>query len=196
MRKWLLIITGVVVILGVRFILGDNEDTWICREGVWVKHGNSSAGKSPGDCGRVNVFSPAWEDGGLIPKKYTCDGENVSPPLSVAGMPEKAVSWMLVMHDPDAPPGDFAHWAVWNINPQVTTFSEGAVPEAVVEGKNDFGKTGYGGPCPPAGRHHYLLEVMVLDKYLEASRGADLKQAEAEAEGHIISRGQWVGVYR
>ncbi len=99
--------------------------------------------------GELRLTSPAFADGGTIPSKYTCDGVDVSPPLAVAGVPEKARSLALVMDDPDAPVGTWVHWVVWNIAPRNGEIHEHSAPPEGVAGRNSWQRAGYGGPCPP-----------------------------------------------
>ena len=103
---------------------------------------------------KFKLSSPAFADSGLIPKKFTCQGENVSPELNWREAPASTRSFALIMDDPDAPGGVFTHWLVWNIPPQTNSFAEGNGPTGT-QGENDFGKSGYRGPCPPAGTHRY-----------------------------------------
>jgi Raf kinase inhibitor-like YbhB/YbcL family protein len=138
----------------------------------------------------IKVFSSAFESNGTIPKKYTCSGENISPPLEFQGIPEKSRSLVLIMEDPDAPMKTFTHWIVWNIEP-VAKIDEDNIPG--IEGMNDFRKIGYGGPCPPSGTHRYFLRIYALDKQLELKEGASRKELENEMIGHIIAEGELIG---
>lgn len=141
----------------------------------------------------IKVFSSAFEPNGTIPAKYTCDGENVSPPLRFEDVPEATESLALILDDPDAPRGTFTHWVVWNIEP-VSNIEEDTIPG--VEGVNDFQKIGYGGPCPPSGTHRYVFRVYALDKQLELKAGAGRKDLETAMIGHILAEGELVGKYR
>jgi len=140
------------------------------------------------------VTSSAFMDGGRIPAKYTCDGDNVNPPLNVKGIPEGTKSLVLIVDDPDCPTGTWDHWIVWNILPE-GKIEEDSVPGT--EGMNDFREHSYGGPCPPPGIHRYFFKVYALDKKLgwgleQSSRKVD---AERSMKGHIIAEGQLVGLY-
>lgn len=119
------------------------------------------------------LTSPVFTDGQLIPARYTCSGLNVSPPLDIAGIPEDAVSLALIMHDPDAPTGDFLHWSIWNLHADIVSLGENELPEGAVQGSNDFGKKSYGGPCPPSGTHRYIFELYALDSLLDLPAGTD-----------------------
>lgn len=130
-----------------------------------------------------------------FPKKYTCDGVNVSPPIEIKGVSEKAKSIAIIMDDPDAPLGVFTHWVIWNIPANVSLIPEGVPTEPVVDepisavqGKNDFGKIGYGGPCPPplGGAHKYRIKVYVLDAFLNLEPGATKAELENAMKGHIL----------
>jgi len=115
----------------------------------------------PGSIGGMTLSSPAFANNEHIPKQYTCDGANISPPLLIGGVPKAATSLTLVVTDPDAPGGTFTHWKATNIRPTVTMITEGGHPGQ--EQTNGFGKIGYGGPCPPSGEHHYVFTVTALD---------------------------------
>lgn len=138
----------------------------------------------------IKVFSSAFESNGTIPKKYTCNGKNINPPLEFQGIPEEAESLVLILDDPDAPMKTFTHWIVWNIGP-VAKIEEDSIPG--IEGMNDFRKIGYGGPCPPSGTHRYFFRIYALDKQLELKEGASRKELESEMIGHIIAEGELMG---
>lgn len=143
---------------------------------------------------RMKITSSAFQEGGNIPSKFTCDGADASPPLQIADVPSGAKSLVLIADDPDAPSGLFTHWAVWNISPQTTSISGGSTPKGV-QGKNDFGKSGYGGPCPPSGAHRYYFRVFALDRELALPSGAKRSQLDAAMKGHIIAQGELMGRY-
>ncbi len=136
-----------------------------------------------------------------IPEKYTCDGEDISPPLEIVNLSDKAKSIAIIMDDPDAPFGTFTHWIIWNI-PPTSKIPEGiplgkeiSKPFKAYQGKNDFGKYGYGGPCPPPGKpHRYFFKVYVLDTTLDL-KDATKEQLISAMEGHIIQYGELVGIY-
>jgi Raf kinase inhibitor-like YbhB/YbcL family protein len=143
---------------------------------------------------KMKVTSPAFQEGGNIPPKFTCDGADTSPPLQISGVPPEAKSLVLVVDDPDAPSGLFTHWAVWNISPQTSAIGEGEAPKGV-SGTNDFGKSGYGGPCPPSGTHRYYFKVFALDRELDLPFGAKRSQLDAAMKGRVITQGQLMGRY-
>src|SRR5438105_3192169 len=125
----------------------------------------------------LTIGSPAFEPNGMIPAKYTCQGENVNPGITIENIPSGTKSLALIVDDPDAPNGVFTHWVVWNIRP-VEMLIENTVPGE--EGRNSFGKTRYQGPCPPSGTHRYFFKVYALDTLLDipASASADKKAVE------------------
>jgi len=147
--------------------------------------------------------SSVFQEGERIPAKYTCEGEDVSPPLKIEGIDSKAVSIAIIVDDPDAPIGTFTHWVAWNI-PPVDEIPENIPKKEVVEspvkmhqGRNDFGRIGYNGPCPPRGHgvHHYHFKVFALDTVLDLKPGSGKRELEKAMEGHVIQKGELVGVY-
>jgi Raf kinase inhibitor-like YbhB/YbcL family protein len=143
---------------------------------------------------RITITSSAFQEGGNIPSKFTCDGSDTSPPLQLNGVPSEAKSLVLIADDPDAPSGLFTHWLVWNIPPQTNSIAEGSAPKGV-RGSNDFGKSGYKGPCPPPGTHRYSFKVFALDRELNLRAGAKRSQVDAAMKGHVIAQGELVGRY-
>ena len=150
---------------------------------------------------RSNVF--AYE--GEIPSKYTCQGEDIAPSLEWEGVPEDAVSLVLIVDDPDAPDPatpkmTWVHWVVYNIPPDTTGFPEGAtsndLPVGAKDGLNDWKRTGYGGPCPPIGRHRYYHKLYALDATLDGMNNPTKAEVEAAMEGHIIAEAILMGTYQ
>lgn len=149
----------------------------------------------------IKVTSPAFDEGGMIPPKYTSDGQDVSPPLNWEGVPEGTESIALVSDDPDAPVGTWVHWVVWNIPANVRHLAENVppdqeLPDGSEQGITDFGHHGYGGPSPPSGTHRYYFRVYALDTKLDIpsrSQKADLLKA---MERHVIAEGQLMGKYK
>jgi Raf kinase inhibitor-like YbhB/YbcL family protein len=139
------------------------------------------------------VRSPAFSDMGMIPSKYTCEGENVSPPLEIGQVPMEARSLALIFEDPDAPAGNWLHWLVWNI-PVTHVIQEGDIPGE--QGLNDFGRRAYGGPCPPSGTHRYHFKVYALDDLLELPSGSRRPAVEAAMRDHIVGFGEAIGLYK
>jgi Raf kinase inhibitor-like YbhB/YbcL family protein len=129
---------------------------------------------------------------GHIPRKFSCEGENVNPPLEISGVSEGTKTLAIIVEDPDASRGIFYHWLVWNIPPN-EAIDENSVPG--ISGTNSFGKIGYGGPCPPSGTHRYFFKAYALDAELDLQAGAD-KEALAQAmNGHILAEGELMGLY-
>lgn len=145
----------------------------------------------------LELLSDAFEEGEAIPEKYTCEGANVSPPLSWRGVPEGTKSLVLICDDPDAPNGTWSHWVLYNLSPDMESLPEGysAGPNAD-EGRNDFGNSGYGGPCPPRGStHRYFFRLYALDTELEATPGATRIQILNRIEDHILAQTTYMGRY-
>src|SRR5438046_8185410 len=143
---------------------------------------------------KMTITSSVFQEGWNIPSKFTCDGANTNPPLQISDVPAEAKSLVLIVDDPDAPSGLFTHWAVWNISPQATTIAEGSTPKGA-QGTNDFGKSGYGGPCPPSGTHRYYFRIFALDRELDLPVGAKRSQLDAAMKSHVIAKGELMGRY-
>jgi len=141
----------------------------------------------------LTVSSPVFQNNGFIPAKYTCDGDDINPPLRIEGIPKETVSLVLIVDDPDAPMGTWDHWVVWNI-PPTERIEENSVPGT--EGLNDSRKHSYGGPCPPSGTHRYFFKVYALDTRLDLSPNSRKKDIERAMGAHIIAKGEIVGLYR
>ena len=144
----------------------------------------------------LSITSPAFSHNGMIPKKYTCDGIDVSPPLSIGNVPEKTKSLALIVDDPDAPMGTWVHWVVWNIGPGTGEIPENTVPPEALQGTNDFGKQRYGGPCPPSGTHRYFFKLYALNAPLTLNAGATKAKVEEAMSGHLLGKTELVGLYR
>jgi Raf kinase inhibitor-like YbhB/YbcL family protein len=143
---------------------------------------------------KMKITSSAFQAGGTIPSKCTCDGAGVNPALRWEGAPDRAKSLVLVVDDPDAPGGLFTHWLIWNIDPKTTEIAESSAPKGV-QGKNDFGRSGYGGPCPPSGTHRYYFKIFALDSDLDLAAGSKRAQLDAAMRGHAIAQGEMMGRY-
>lgn len=150
----------------------------------------------------LSLTSDAFQSGGPIPERFTCDGEDVSPPLAWSGVPQDTASFALIMDDPDAPGGTFTHWVIFNIPGGARTLPEG-VPTAdrldsgALQGRNDFSRTGYGGPCPPSGApHRYRFTLYALDTTLALNPGASKRQVQSAMQGHILGQVTLVGTYQ
>jgi Raf kinase inhibitor-like YbhB/YbcL family protein len=143
---------------------------------------------------KMKITSSAFQQAGNIPSKFTCDGADSSPPLQIADIPSGAKSLVLIVDDPDAPGGLFTHWIVWNISPQTMAISEASAPKGV-HGQNDFGKSDYGGPCPPSGTHRYYFRIFALDRELDLPPGSRRTQLDAAMKGHVVAQGELIGRY-
>ena len=150
----------------------------------------------------LSLSSTAFKEGDRIPVKYTCDGEDISPPLVWGEPPHKIQTFALIVDDPDAPGGVFTHWVLFNVPGNVRQLGEGVpaqeqLQNGTLQGKNDFGKVGYGGPCPPRGpAHRYRFTVYALDKPLDLKPSASKKQLLDAMKGHILAQGQLLGTYQ
>ncbi len=144
----------------------------------------------------ISLTSPVFNHTGLIPLRYTCDGSDSSPALVIANVPANTRSLALVVDDPDSPTKNFVHWLVWNIKPVDQIIEEGKVPEGAVQGKNSFGKVGYGGPCPQSGTHRYFFKLLALDvSDLNLPIGASINDFNKAAEGHVLDYAVLIGLY-
>jgi Raf kinase inhibitor-like YbhB/YbcL family protein len=148
------------------------------------------------------VSSPAFQEGGKIPAKYTCEGQDVSPALTWGEPPVATRSFVLIVDDPDAPGGVFTHWVLFNLPAGNRELSEAVpaqakLPNGSLQGKNDFGKIGYGGPCPPRGRsHRYRFTIYALDQPLDLKAGASKRQVINAMQAHILAQSQLIGTYQ
>lgn len=163
---------------------------------------------------KMQIYSPAFQDGDEIPRRYTCDGEDISPEIRIANIPEGTRSLALVCDDPDAPSGNWVHWVLYNIPPEMTVIPENILKvvtpilkvkgkeAALMQGKNDFGKYGYGGPCPPKGPAHryffrlYALDFMPAFERGETVKGITRKVIMEKIKGHILNETVLLGKYQ
>jgi Raf kinase inhibitor-like YbhB/YbcL family protein len=148
----------------------------------------------------MKLFSTAFSDGENIPIKYTCDGENVSPPLEWADVPSGTDSFCLIVDDPDAPSELFVHWVLFNVPASENGLTEGVGVQGPksgggVQGKNGFGKIAYGGPCPPSGTHRYYFHLYALNAKLDVSAGAGRQDVDRSMRGHVLEEAQLMGRY-
>lgn len=151
----------------------------------------------------ITLTSPAFEPGGPIPTQYTCDGEDISPALNWQGVPDEAKSLVLIVDDPDAPDPDaprmtWVHWLLYNLPPQLTGLPEAVreLPAGTLEGVNDWKRTGYGGPCPPIGRHRYFFKLYALDTILPDLGRPTKVRLEQAMQGHVLAESQLIGTYQ
>jgi Raf kinase inhibitor-like YbhB/YbcL family protein len=150
----------------------------------------------------MKILSAAFSGGSEIPRRYTCDGDDISPPLSWEGLPEGTESLVLIVEDPDAPDPKapkmiWIHWALYNIPPSAGGVPEGGeLPPGTKEGINSWNRTGYGGPCPPIGRHRYFHRLYALDKELAGQDRPDRAELLAAMKGHVLAQAELVGTYQ
>jgi len=149
----------------------------------------------------VEISSRAFEAGGMIPSKYTCDGEGISPPLHWSDPPAGTQSFALVSDDPDAPVGTWVHWVVWNIPATARALDENlakkeSLPSGANQGTNDFRRIGYGGPCPPSGTHRYFFKLYALDTTLSLPPHTTKSVLDKAMRGHILAQAELMGKYR
>jgi hypothetical protein len=154
-----------------------------------------------GEAMELKIKSSAFNEGDMIPKKYTCDGANISPPLAWDAVPMNTKSLALISDDPDAPVGTWVHWVIYNIPPTIKELPENIPPHNTIEngaqqGTNDFRMIGYGGPCPPQGAHRYYFKLYALDKVLDSEPGLTKAHLLNAMEGHIMAQGQFMGRYQ
>ena len=150
---------------------------------------------------KIGITSTAFEQGGMIPEKYTCDGMDISPPLAWKSLPDDAKSLALICEDPDAPAGTWVHWVLYNLSPEIRKLTEHlpidkTLANGAMQGTNDFGKTGYGGPCPPGGTHRYYFKLYALDTDPGVEPGITKAQLLEAIKGHVLAEGQLMGKYK
>lgn len=143
----------------------------------------------------MTISSPEFTDKGKMPSKYTCDGEDINPPLIFGNVPEDTQSLALIVDDPDAPGKTWLHWIVFNIPPHTSHISEDSVPVGADEAVTDFGHKGYGGPCPPTGIHRYNFKLYALDTTLDVTEDITKEEIEHAMEGHILDKAELTGLY-
>jgi Raf kinase inhibitor-like YbhB/YbcL family protein len=151
----------------------------------------------------LNLTSAAFAPGGEIPRKYTCEGQDIAPPLAWSGVPSGAKSLALIVDDPDAPDPaapqmTWVHWVLYNLPASASSLPEGGrpLPAGTLEGLNDWKRTGYGGPCPPIGRHRYFHKLYALDSVLPDLGRPSKAKLEAQIKGHVIAQAELVGTYQ
>jgi len=145
----------------------------------------------------LTITSPAFAPGKVIPQVYARDGQNVSPPLEINGLPHLTQSLALILDDPDAPmPTPFVHWLLWNIPTGTRFMKSGEVPAGATPGKNSLNKLDYSGACPPSGTHHYRFKLYALDIVLDLPEGSDKNALEEAMKDHILASSQLIGLYK
>ncbi len=155
-----------------------------------------AGGKEGRKMGDMKLNSLAFVDNGAIPAHYTCDGKDTNPPLRIENVPGAARSLALIVDDPDAPVGMWVHWVVWNIDPKSREIGENSVPVGAAQGKNDWRRNSYGGPCPPSGAHRYFFKLYALDTTLNLGAGTTKVDLEKAMKGHVLAQAQLIGIYK
>jgi Raf kinase inhibitor-like YbhB/YbcL family protein len=189
----------IVTLLTAMVCIADARKIWMFRDFAAPVAGAAVAVHTERHEAVMQVTSKLISPGAEFPKRNTCQGEDVSPPLAWAGAPANTQSFALILDDPDAPVGTFTHWLVWNLPAATTELAENLpktpqLPGGGAQGRNDFGKVGYGGPCPPPGKpHRYYFRLFALDATLAVKPGAGRRELERALEGHILARGELMG---
>lgn len=147
------------------------------------------------DMKQMSITSKAFVDRGRIPSIYTCDGEDINPPLEFHDIPEDAISLVLIVEDPDSVGKKWTHWVVFNINPHTTVIHEDSVPLDATETVTDFGKMGYGGPCPASGTHRYCFRLFALDISLDTNEDITRDEIDEMLSGHVLEQAELIGLY-
>ncbi|MDH5533236.1 MAG: YbhB/YbcL family Raf kinase inhibitor-like protein [Candidatus Pacebacteria bacterium] len=183
-KSYISLILIIVIISSIIFLLINNQN----------KKVNNQIKSNQGET--MKLTSNAFINQGNIPTKYTCDGENINPPLQFSEIPKETKSLVLIVDDPDAPVGDWVHWLVWNIDPNTTELEENSLPGGSIQGITDFKENKYGGPCPHSGTHRYQFKLYALDTTLDLSSDTTKKVLEQTIEAHIIDQTMLEGVYK
>ena len=157
-------------------------------------------GLAEGATEKIDVRSSAFGDGDRIPSDFTCEGADMSPPIEWAGVPANAQSLAVIVEDPDAPARNWTHWLVYDLPPSMTQLPSGIPEEGMIfglgsQGRTDFGKSGYRGPCPPSGEHHYFFKVYALNAMLRLKPGISRQELLEAMQGHILAEGVLMGTY-
>ncbi len=149
----------------------------------------------PGDEKQLKLASPAFENNELMPSRYSRDGGNLHPPLSIGGVPDGTRSLALIVEDIDSPIGTFTHWLVWNLPPDIKELAEGTLPDEGQVGMNGFGEVRYDGPCPPSGRHRYVFRLLALGELIDAETGDRRDQVAADLRSNVLAEATLTGRY-
>ena len=179
--------------------------SWIVTAlGAWLAVGMTGervGTSAAAEAAMWRLTSSVFDDGAAIPSRYTCDGRDISPPLAWTEPPAGTNSLALIHDDPDAPGKTWVHWVLYNLPPALRSLPEAFPPDqefadGTRQGVTDFGRTGYGGPCPPSGTHRYVFKLYALDTVLSLAPGATKRQTESAMEGHLLAQAKLIGTYR
>jgi hypothetical protein len=186
MKKWVILAVGLMIAVVA-------VDTFVLTRPLGSHP--STPTKSPRSYG-MNISSTAFNNGGAIPARYSCQGAGVNPPLTIAQVPDEVQSLALVVDDPDAPGGTFDHWVMWNLPVSLTEIPENWEPASGVSvGANGVGKDAWTAPCPPSGTHHYHFKLYALDQKLGLAAGSDKAKLEQAMAGHTVARAELTGTF-
>jgi Raf kinase inhibitor-like YbhB/YbcL family protein len=187
-------ILGTLLLITAALLVSPGSNKVLSAETVpWISQGGGNMSFAL----QTNAFSP----GGTIPKKYTCDASDVSPELTWSGAPAGTQAFALIVDDPDAPAGTWTHWIAWDIPASATKLPEGlpkdeTLADGTRQGKNDFKRIGYNGPCPPPGKpHRYFFKLYALGSKLEVKAGASRSELESAMKGHVLGQAEVMGKY-
>ena len=183
--RWIVLLVWAMALAG---CLGGRDDG--VRGGTDPSQGQTT---NQVEAAKMNLTSAAFKEGGMIPAKYTCDGDDVNPPLRLEGLPSGTASMALIVDDPDAPAGTWVHWVVWDIDPKAPEVAENSAWGT--EGITSFRTAGYGGPCPPSGVHRYIFKAYALERRLGLPATAGTGELLKAMEGHILVQAQLMGKY-
>jgi Raf kinase inhibitor-like YbhB/YbcL family protein len=186
-----LVVLLVTAALGLAACGGDDDDSTSAASST----STSADGSGTTTAGSFALTSTAFKDGQPIPRTFTCDGENTSPPLAWSGWPDSTEQLALIMNDPDAPNGDFVHWIMWSFTPTDGPIAAGRVPLTAIQGNNGTGQEKYTGPCPPSGVHHYNFTLYALSGAPQIPDGAEVDQLRSALDGITIASTTLVGTY-
>ena len=182
MKKNILIISLIFLVITVAFGKKINHSTFTKHYSL-AKEGNMK-------------LTTVFEHNGSIPSEYTCDGKDLAPVLNVSEVPVSAKELVLIVDDPDAPMGTWVHWVLYNIPVNTAKIDNKNLSKEIKQGMTDFGRIGWGGPCPPSGTHRYFFKLYAVDKTLNLPLGATKSQVEKEIKGHIIEKTELIGLYK
>lgn len=143
----------------------------------------------------MKITSSAFTEGSMLPKKYTCQGENMRPPFEISDPPENTRGFAIIVHDHDAESKDFVHWIIWNINPAVRKLEKNTTPVGAREGINDAGKVGWSGPCPPSGKHRYEFHLYALHSTIDLPATSDKTTIREKIQEYLLEEAAILAVY-
>lgn len=195
MRKVILIIVAILIIAGIAIFLGLLQKAGRDERDLQFNGNGSPTPIITSVPSEMKITSIVFEDNQPIPVKYSCDGENINPPLAFSDVLGEAVSLVLIVDDPDAPGGDWVHWLLWDIDPATVQIDENSFPSEATQGTTSFGSAGYGGPCPPSGTHRYVFKLYALDTNLNLPSSVKKTDLLEAMVGHTLAQSELIGLY-